>query len=150
MANIELERIASVATVLGGKKALGGQIADVEGMRRAVRRGLPYRSLEALAEALSLESEEEMASVAGLAPRTLARRKTSRTLRPGESDRVYRVARVTARAVEVLGGREKAERWLKKSNAALGGEVPLRALDTDLGARQVEAVLGRIEHGVLD
>ena len=83
-----------------------------------------------------------------MAARTLARRKVSQTLRPDESDRLYRVARVAARAADVLGSSEKAERWLKKPNPALGDEVPLRILDTDIGAQQVEAVLGRIEHGV--
>jgi len=52
------------------------------------------------------------------------------------------------RAEEVLGTAEKAARWLKKPNRALGGAVPLAQLDTDIGARQVEEILGRIEHGL--
>ena len=31
---------------------------------------------------------------------------------------------------------------------ALGNITPLRCCDTDVGAREVEALLGRIEHGV--
>lgn len=148
MAGIELEQVAAVAIVLGGKKALGATISDTSEMREAVKRGLPFKSLQALAVTLSLESEQEVAAVAGIAPRTFARRKASQTLSPEESDRLYRVARVMARAVDVLGNTEKAERWLKKPNQALGGDVPLQALDTDIGARLVEALLGRIEHGV--
>lgn len=148
MAGIELERIEAVATVLGGKKALGVSLSDPDEMRLAVKRGLPFESLVAVAGALHLENEQEIAAVTGMAPRTLARRKASRTLTGDESDRLYRVARVTARAADVLGSPEKAERWLKKSNQALGGEVPLHVLDTDVGARQVEALLGRIEHGI--
>ncbi len=148
MAHVEHERIDDVATVLGGKRTLGAAISDRDEMRRAVKRGLPFKSLEALAHTLHIEDEQEVAAVAGIAPRTLARRKASRTLSPEESDRLYRVARVAARASDVLGSTEKAERWLKKPNQALGGEAPLHMLDTDIGARQVEAVLGRIEHGV--
>jgi putative toxin-antitoxin system antitoxin component (TIGR02293 family) len=48
----------------------------------------------------------------------------------------------------VLGSTDKAARWLHTENRALGGQTPLALLDTDLGTRQVEEVLGRIEHGV--
>ena len=51
-------------------------------------------------------------------------------------------------AEEVLGTREKAAAWLHDPNRALGGPRPLDQLDTDLGARQVEQILGRIAHGV--
>lgn len=62
-----------------------------------------------------------------------------------ESDRLLSIA---ARAAEVLGSEEKASRWLHSPNRALDGRRPLDIVDTDLGAREVEAVLGRIEHGV--
>jgi putative toxin-antitoxin system antitoxin component (TIGR02293 family) len=53
-----------------------------------------------------------------------------------------------ARAEEALGDSEKAHRWLGRENRALGGERPVALLDSDAGARAVERVLGRIEHGV--
>lgn len=56
--------------------------------------------------------------------------------------------RIALQAAEVLGGREQAERWLHTPNRALSGQMPLELLDTDLGSRQVEEILGRIEHGV--
>jgi putative toxin-antitoxin system antitoxin component (TIGR02293 family) len=59
-----------------------------------------------------------------------------------------RVARVAALAEEILGNKAKAARWLRRANQALGGKTPLRTLDTDLGASQVETVLHRVEHGV--
>jgi putative toxin-antitoxin system antitoxin component (TIGR02293 family) len=51
-------------------------------------------------------------------------------------------------AAEVLGGDQKASRWLYTGIRALGGKLPLELLDTDLGSRQVEEVLGRIERGL--
>src|SRR3972149_2005506 len=81
-------------------------------------------------------------------PRTLARRKKDRRLRADESDRLLRLGRVAARAEEVLGTADKAARWLGKPNRALGGKVPLAQLDTDIGAHQVEEILGRIAHGL--
>jgi putative toxin-antitoxin system antitoxin component (TIGR02293 family) len=58
------------------------------------------------------------------------------------------VARIVALAEESLGSREKAARWLKRPNRALGNAIPLAHLDTDPGVRQVEDLLGRISHGV--
>ena len=78
-----------------------------------------------------------------------SRRKIEQRLQPGESDRLYRMARIAARATEVFGDTEKAALWLHRSNRALGGHPPLGLVRTDLGSRQVEQVLGRIEHGVI-
>ena len=44
---------------------------------------------------------------------------------------------------------DKASTWLRRPNRALNNERPLRLLDTDVGARQVEDILGRIAHGVV-
>jgi putative toxin-antitoxin system antitoxin component (TIGR02293 family) len=93
-------------------------------------------------------TREEISSTLDLPPRTLARRKQERRLRRDESDRLFRLVRIAAQTSAVLGSEEKAARWLHTPNRALGGKPPLGLLDTDLGSRQVEEVLGRIEHGV--
>jgi putative toxin-antitoxin system antitoxin component (TIGR02293 family) len=59
-----------------------------------------------------------------------------------------RLDRIMARTIEILGAEDKAARWLQTPNEALGGSSPLDRLATDLGTREVEALLGRIEHGV--
>jgi putative toxin-antitoxin system antitoxin component (TIGR02293 family) len=53
------------------------------------------------------------------------------------------------RAEKALGDAEKAGRWLRKPNRALGGTRPLDLLASDVGARMVERALTRIEHGVV-
>ena len=58
-----------------------------------------------------------------------------------------RLARIVALAQQSLADRKSAARWLKRSNRALGGTAPIDAIDTELGARQVENVLGRIAFG---
>jgi putative toxin-antitoxin system antitoxin component (TIGR02293 family) len=60
---------------------------------------------------------------------------------------LYRLARLVAIANQYLGGSERARRWLRRPNRALGGLAPLAAIDTELGARQVENILGRIAYG---
>ena len=46
-----------------------------------------------------------------------------------------------------LGDGARASRWLKRTNRALGGVAPIAAIDTELGERQVENLLGRIAYG---
>lgn len=81
--------------------------------------------------------------------RTLDRRiQTGRMLSAGESDRVLRLERVHEHAERTLGSRDKAGRWLRKENRALGGAIPIRLLESETGAYMVEEVLTRIDFGM--
>ncbi|MEI7666942.1 MAG: antitoxin Xre-like helix-turn-helix domain-containing protein [Synechococcaceae cyanobacterium ELA263] len=113
----------------------------------AVRDGLPFTALVAIATQLDLPAAE-IGVLLGIPLRTFARRRKSHQLTPPESDRLYRLARTFSQASEVLGSPVKARLWLQAANRALGGEVPLQLLDTDIGARQVEDVLLRLSYGV--
>ena len=115
--------------------------------REAILRGLPYTAFERLAADLGI-AEKELVGLLRVPPRTLARRKRAGRLEADESDRLSRVARLAAQAAVSLGSRDKASAWLRAPNRALGGAVPLRLLDTDPGAREVEDLLLRIDHGV--
>jgi putative toxin-antitoxin system antitoxin component (TIGR02293 family) len=135
--------------VLGGPSVFKGRdVPTANEVRARIKEGLPFRSLESLRERLGL-SVPETADVLHMPARTMARRRLARKLDPIESDRLYRVARVAGQAVSVFGTEEKATTWLQRPNRALGNERPIRLLDTDVGARQVEDVLGRIEHGIV-
>jgi putative toxin-antitoxin system antitoxin component (TIGR02293 family) len=69
--------------------------------------------------------------------------------REPQGKRVLRARRIVAQAEDVLGSREKASRWLRTPNRALGQTVPLRHLDTARGVRLVKGLLVRIAHGVV-
>jgi putative toxin-antitoxin system antitoxin component (TIGR02293 family) len=126
---------------------LKGDVRSYLEIMPMVREGLPFRAMERVAKALAL-SVDDTAQSLGLARRTMARRKTMKTLDTSESERVVRLARSFTRATSVLGSREKARRWFQKPNRALRNEAPLSMLDTDIGAQAVEDALTRIEHGV--
>jgi putative toxin-antitoxin system antitoxin component (TIGR02293 family) len=132
---------------LGGKGVLRKRQATYAAVIARARAGLPYATLAAIATRFAI-SQNVVVRILHLPPRTLARRKKSGRLSADESDRLLRLARVVARAAEVFGSDERAGAWLRGSVRALGGVRPLDLLDTDLGAQQVEQVLGRIEHGV--
>jgi putative toxin-antitoxin system antitoxin component (TIGR02293 family) len=91
---------------------------------------------------------EKLASVLGISKATLHRRKAERRLEPAESDRALRFARLLGKAVTVFGGLEEARHWLTSPQFGLNGAVPLTYAGTELGAREVENLLGRIEYGV--
>jgi putative toxin-antitoxin system antitoxin component (TIGR02293 family) len=135
-----------VVDLLGGRKVLGG-ISESEEFVELVRNGLPYASLEALTRTLGRDLGD-VSAVVGIPARTLARRKDQRVLSPVESDRLYRVAYVAHVAAATLGGIEPARLWLGRPNRALGGVTPLSLLDTDIGCRQVEDILARVNHGL--
>lgn len=138
----------AIAEVLGGRKVLGKAIKKPDDLAQLVRKGLPASSVAALAERLHL-GNHALSRKLGIPQRTLTRRLSQQSLlTSAESDRTVRMARVYASAVEMIGDQEKAVLWLGTPNRALGGERPLDQLDTDLGTRMVEDVLGRIAYGV--
>jgi putative toxin-antitoxin system antitoxin component (TIGR02293 family) len=92
-------------------------------------------------------SLQEVASTLDLWLRSLQRRKSQGRLARYESDRLYRLARLVSLAGYFLGDHQLALDWLKRPNLVLGGVTPLSIIDTELGARQVENVLGRIGYG---
>lgn len=118
--------------------------ADVVAM---VRRGMPMAEFSALAAWLEI-SEEDLAPLVGISRATLHRRKKTGQLEMPESERIVRIGRLMARATEVLGNEKAAREWLRTPAIVFRGESPLAYLDTEIGAREVEYLLGRLEHGV--
>ena len=141
-----VNELRAVVAELGGKQTLGRTFASERDMREAIREGFPPAVVEELMRASGL-TLKELANALDLSPRSLQRRRRTGRLARYESDRLYRLARIVALANEFLGDHERATRWLKHPNRALGGISPVAALDTELGARQVENILGRIAYG---
>jgi putative toxin-antitoxin system antitoxin component (TIGR02293 family) len=137
---------------------VNGQILSLESKATAVelspgelieiiRFGLPVRELEVLRTRLDVPMDR-LAPMLGMSKATLHRRKAQGRLGPQESDRVLRYARLMGKAVEVMEGEEPARRWLTSPQVGLAGAVPLDYAETEVGAREVEDLLGRIEYGV--
>jgi len=141
------EETRKVVALLGGPRVFSKRIRDTKDLKLALRSGFPYATFEAVLAALDLNAAD-LARLVGVASRTLARRKTSKLLSPIESDRLYRVARITLRASEVVGSLAKARAWLHQENRALGGVSPISQLDTEIGERQVDELLDRLNYGI--
>jgi putative toxin-antitoxin system antitoxin component (TIGR02293 family) len=113
-----------------------------------VRKGLAYAVLLRLQRNTSLPLAV-LADLVQIPPRTLARRKQEGRFDADESDRLVRAARVFGRALELFEGDARGAReWLSRAQGALGGLVPLDLAKTDVGAHEVENLIGRLEHGI--
>jgi putative toxin-antitoxin system antitoxin component (TIGR02293 family) len=122
--------------------------ADTNQLIREIEQGLPMRAVESLALGLGM-ALPELAERLGIPARTLARRKTAGRLSPDESERVVRVARLLEKALALFDwDGSEARQWLRQPKQALAGQSPLDYARTEIGAREVENLLGRIEHGV--
>jgi putative toxin-antitoxin system antitoxin component (TIGR02293 family) len=145
ISDIMVDELAAVVDELGGEVGVGRTVRTSEDLSAAIREGFPQAAVNALTSTgLSLQ---EIASSLDLSLRSLQRRKSQGRLARYESDRLYRLARLVSLAAHFLGDHKIAIDWLKRPNHALGGVAPLGIVDTELGARQVENVLGRIGYG---
>jgi len=138
---------ASVVARMLGRNDRPPHGSDTE-LVGAVRDGLPIAALDRLvSDGVISEAEIEARFIPR---RTLYARRQKGTLSSEQSDFLVRLARIQAFADAIFGERAKSHGWLRDRNSVLGGERPLDLLDTEAGGRLVEAVLGRIAHGIVE
>lgn len=135
----------AIVSFLGNAKA--GKGLAVSKLIQSIKAGLPVRELETLRTNLDLPMDR-LVPMLGLSRATLHRRKLAGRLVAAESDRVVRFAQLLNRAAAVMESLEDGRRWLTSPQVGLGGAVPLEYAETEVGAREVENLLGRIEYGV--
>jgi putative toxin-antitoxin system antitoxin component (TIGR02293 family) len=128
--------------------SLGLSALATDELIRSVQRGFPFKALEFFSAQTGF-APANIASLIQLPERTLARRKTSGRLSPDESERLLRISTIFEKAVDLFEGNVgEAVEWLTKPKKALGENVPLSYSRSELGAREVENLIGRLEHGV--
>jgi putative toxin-antitoxin system antitoxin component (TIGR02293 family) len=143
-------RLASVRWVSdrSAGSSLGLAATSTPYLIRELRRGLLFRALEFLSSESSIPVGE-IAGLVGIPPRTLARRRVSGRLAPAESERLLRISRIFELAVDLFNGEvAEAVAWLRTPRRTLASSTPLAYSATELGAREVETLIGQLEHGV--
>jgi putative toxin-antitoxin system antitoxin component (TIGR02293 family) len=134
-------------TAMLDKKKHGSKATHPTDLIRQIQKGLRFSELETLQDTLDLPFEKLAAKLC-ISRSTLQRRKAAGRLSPAESDKVVRLTRLLEHATTVFGGVEKARVWLKHPQYGLGGAVPLEYAQTEVGAREVDNLLGRIDYSV--
>ena len=119
------------------------------GLIDEVKAGFSFRLVEALARELGLSANQLAGKFLQLSRATLSRRRQSGRLTPDESDKVARYSRLAAAATRLMqNDSAAARRWLSAPLPLLGGETPLEYARTEVGAREVEQLINRLEYGV--
>jgi putative toxin-antitoxin system antitoxin component (TIGR02293 family) len=128
--------------------SLGLNPTGTDDLISQIERGLPFKALESLAELTGLHVTT-IALLLRMPERTLARRKAAGRLAPEESERLLRISGVFENALQLFEGNVAAAvTWLTSPKRALGDHTPLAYSRTEPGAREVENLIGRLEHGV--
>lgn len=113
--------------------------ASIEALHQAIGNRLGDEEGRRIGDVLRLASEAKRASRAT----GFRRRKAA-----GSDALPWRVEVVLARAIEVLGSRASAVRWMRASSRVLDGRRPIDLLGDDHGANLVLESLGRIYFGM--
>ena len=143
-----IKKSSAVPTNSDVESLLGLKAKGTPELLGQVRIGLLYNSLEHFIRKARFPREEAF-DLIRISTRTLARRKEKGRLSPEESDRLVRAARIVSQTLRLFeGNADAANRWLKTSQPALGGSTPIEYAQTEIGAREVEALITRLEHGV--
>ena len=123
-------------------------VREIGNWHARVLEGLPWASIESVKTMAEL-TDAEVSRLLGISEATLRRgRVASSRLDATTGDRLYRLSKVLALAIQVMESEGAALTWMRRGQPGLGGQVPLDLLVTQAGADEVEALLGRIEHGV--
>ncbi len=135
-----------MVSMLGGTKKLGKIIKSDRDLEKLVIAGLPGESVRIVVDRIYPNSPNYYYEVV---PRsTLNRKLSDGTPLPLQySERVERLARIYAFALEVWDSEEDAREFMAKKHPMLDDRTPFEASMTDLGARQVEQILGRLLFG---
>ena len=141
---------AQLVDLLGGAHVLGRGLKSPLKLADRIDEGLPALSLEILKAEMGL-SDVELSRTLGTSQKTISRLRKDPVgvLNRLISDRLYRMARLFQLAIDVLEGRAEAREWLSRPKVGLANRVPMELLSTEAGSREVEALLMRIEFGVI-
>jgi putative toxin-antitoxin system antitoxin component (TIGR02293 family) len=128
--------------------SLGLKNREPRELLQRLQKGLPFAALATFSSRSGLAAER-IAALLDLPARTLARRKAASRFSPGESERLLRLSWVFEKAVDLFEGDVSAATlWLTTPKKALGNALPLDYSRTEIGGREVENLISRLEHGV--
>ena len=136
------ERRSSPVRILGLKEM------NLPSLIRLIGKGLPWSTVPAFARVTGF-SQQDLADFLGVPARTFARRRLSGTLGPAESERLLRLAEIFEAALILFDGdHDGVRQWLTSPVRGLSHARPIDYARTELGAREVRNLIGRLEDGV--
>ena len=139
--------VPPVAALLG-LKPTGKQLRTFD-LAAEVSKGLPVDAVERVSAMIAPDDVNFRYRIVPKATLVRRRQTAHRLLTPEESDRVARLARLWELALGVWKTEDAAQLFLATPHMLLRGRVPREfAAASEIGAREVEEILGRIKYGI--
>lgn len=135
-----------IVSVLGGTKRLGRSVKSDRDLEKIVVAGLPSKSVKTVVDRIYPNAPNYYYEIV---PRSTLNRKLNddSSLPLQYSEKLERLARIYAFALSVWKSEEDAREFMTKNHPMLDDRTPFKACMTELGARQVEQILGRLLFG---
>ncbi|WP_437614162.1 type II RES/Xre toxin-antitoxin system antitoxin [Erwinia sp. V71] len=128
-------------------KAAGLNSADGVEILHQIHEGLEGQIANRIAKWAHI-SQLDFRKMTGI-PNTTFNRSLKDRFTANQSEKIVRVIRVLARAVELFeGDKQAAQKWLNEPNRALNWKTPSELTSSETGAYEVINLITRIEHGV--
>jgi len=136
-----------VARILGGRQVLGKEVRNLRELEFAVSEGLPVGVLERTTRYVT-DSEAEAHRLRDRLIPPASRKRRRKTLKPAESERVERLARLIAHAEAVWEDAAEARAFLLNPHPLLEDRRPVDLATSGVGARRVEDLLYKLEYSL--
>ena len=143
--------LGKITKLLGGPQVFQRGLRSQMDAHEMLLNGLPSKALDHLMENLViLKPSVSLERAVGMSLRTFQRRKhaPAKPLGQEQSGRTWKFAEILAKASDIFGSQEEAERWLDSPAIGLNQHRPIDLLATPAGLEMVEDYLTRIEYGV--
>src|SRR6266852_5736460 len=125
---------SSIAALLGVRRRKPGDV-DPFDLADAVAKGLSVDAVDRVCAAMAPADPSLRYRIVPKA--TLARRQRTRRLSRDESERLARLARIWALAMDIWKSEATARRFLGEPHPLLAGRIPRElAVETEIGARE--------------
>jgi putative toxin-antitoxin system antitoxin component (TIGR02293 family) len=127
------------------------KIADMTPLQAhdIVTGGLPVVLAREMMDSYKFVARDAVLQAIGVSERTIQRGKdVGKLLDSNASDRLLRLAAITEHAIDVLGSKDAAERWLMMPALGLDQRRPIDLLQSSEGTELVKTLLTRMDYGV--
>lgn len=131
-------------------KTLGLKSMDVPVLINAAATGLSWNAVRKFLDATGL-TQQELAHYLDIPERTFARRREAGAFDRRESEQLLRLAEIWEAALELFDGdAARTHSWFtSKRRLSFGGARAIDYAKNEFGAREVRALIGRLEDGVI-
>jgi putative toxin-antitoxin system antitoxin component (TIGR02293 family) len=111
-----------------------------------IEHGIAKKEIETLIEYLELKVPE-IAKAAAVSSSTVSRWDPETSIGVAGSSQFFKIDELIKKGVDLFGGPEEFKGWLNAQNIALGNQVPLKLVTSQIGIELVDEALDALHYG---